>query len=84
VIRGLLCGRPGVTGLLVSYEIGCLKPQRAFFERVLAAIGRTPVECLFVDDKPDYVAGGAAAGIDSVLFRDNPGLFDVLRERGLL
>lgn len=84
VIRELLDGRPGISGVLVSYEIGFLKPERAFFERALAGIGRTPQECLFVDDKPDYVAGGTAAGIDSVLFRDNAQLFDLLRSRGLL
>ncbi|WP_144127496.1 HAD family hydrolase [Catellatospora sichuanensis] len=84
VIRELLGGRPGISGVLVSYEIGFLKPQRAFFERALAEIGRTPDECLFVDDKPVYVAGGTAAGIDSVLFCDNNRLFELLRDRGLL
>jgi putative hydrolase of the HAD superfamily len=84
VIRELLGGRPGISGVLVSYEIGFLKPEPAFFARVLEEIGRTPQECLFVDDKPVYVEGGTAAGIDSVLFRDNVLLFEVLRERGLL
>ncbi|WP_155375608.1 HAD family hydrolase [Catellatospora vulcania] len=83
VIRELLGDRPGISGVLVSYELGFLKPQPEFFARALAQIGRTPGECLFVDDKPGYVAGGTAAGIDSVLFRDNAQLFDLLRERGL-
>ncbi|WP_166387884.1 HAD family hydrolase [Catellatospora methionotrophica] len=84
VIRELLGGRPGISGVLISYEIGFLKPERAFFARALIEIGRTPQECLFVDDKPVYVAGGVAAGIDSVLFHDNARLFALLRERGLL
>jgi HAD superfamily hydrolase (TIGR01509 family) len=83
-IRQLYAGRPGVTGILLSHELGFSKPDRAFFDAALAHVGRRPDECLFVDDKPLYVAGAAEAGIPGLLYRGNTQLVTDLGAAGLL
>jgi putative hydrolase of the HAD superfamily len=83
-VRELYAGRPAVTGVLISYELGCRKPHREFFDAALARIGRTPGECLFVDDKRAFVDGAAEAGIAGVVYRDNDQLTAELTARKLL
>jgi HAD superfamily hydrolase (TIGR01509 family) len=70
-IREIYQGRPGVTGILISHELGCAKPDRTFYEAVLAHVGRRPHECLFVDDQLSYIAGASAIGLNTLLYRDN-------------
>ncbi|XVV10246.1 HAD-IA family hydrolase [Actinoplanes sp. CA-131856] len=80
-VRELYAGRPGVTGFLISHELGQRKPHRAYFEVALARIGRVPSDCLFVDDKQQYVDGAARAGIAGILYRDNAQLLADLTAR---
>ncbi|WP_179855370.1 HAD-IA family hydrolase [Paractinoplanes atraurantiacus] len=70
-VRELYSGRPGITGFLISHELRHRKPGRAFFDAALARIGRTPSECMFVDDKQQYLDGAARAGLATILYRDN-------------
>lgn len=46
-----------------SYEMGVMKPDPAFFSRVLAAEQILPSETLFVDDGPRNVAAASQLGI---------------------
>jgi putative hydrolase of the HAD superfamily len=55
---------PHFTRILVSSELGEMKPDPAIFERVVA--GR-PVRVLFVDDKQENLDAGAAFGIEAQL-----------------
>ena len=61
---------PFISNLFISEEIGAAKPQPAFFEHVLSSLGRPePGECLVVGDSlSSDVAGGRAAGMDTVWF----------------
>ena len=43
-----------------------MKPEPAFFERVLADLGLEAAEVGFVDDSPANVEGARAAGIRAV------------------
>ncbi|GAA0498168.1 haloacid dehalogenase [Paractinoplanes deccanensis] len=83
-VKQLYAGRPGVTGVLISHELGHRKPHRTFFDAVLARVARRPQECLFVDDKPAYVAGAADVGITGLLYRDNARFVAALKSYGLL
>ncbi|MEV4417680.1 HAD-IA family hydrolase [Catellatospora sp. NPDC049609] len=84
MIRRRFADRPEIAGLLVSHEFGHMKPDPLFFAKALARIGRTAAECVFVDDKPAYVAGGRAAGIDTIWYTGNARLTAELADRGLL
>jgi HAD superfamily hydrolase (TIGR01509 family) len=46
----------------LSYELGVLKPDRAAFERVAAALAVAPNQILFLDDNDLNVDGARAAG----------------------
>jgi 2-haloacid dehalogenase len=54
----------------ISEEIGAAKPQAAYFDNVLAALGNPdPRECVVVGDSlSSDIAGGIAAGMDTVWF----------------
>jgi len=46
-----------------SFEVGLAKPDRAYFEHILDALGIAPNEAVFVDDKLENVEGARAVGI---------------------
>jgi FMN phosphatase YigB (HAD superfamily) len=52
----------------LSFEMGCVKPDAAIFDRVLKGSGADPRRCLFLDDTPGHVAGAKAAGLHSLVF----------------
>ena len=70
--------------ILVSADVGLVKPDAAIFRLLLERIGRTPAECLYIDDNPNNVAGAAALGFDAIAFADAAQLREALLRRGLL
>lgn len=52
--------------IFTSYELGVVKPDPSFFERVLEATGSQPHETVFVDDGPHNVAAAEALGIHTL------------------
>ena len=50
----------------LSYEMGLLKPDPAFFHDVLAGLGTAPEECVFVDDRLENVEAARSVGITSL------------------
>lgn len=61
---------PYINKLFISEEIGANKPDTAFFDHVLQELGNpNPNSCLVVGDSlTSDIAGGNAAGIDTVWF----------------
>jgi len=57
---------------VLSYHIGCRKPDRRFFEACIAASRCAASECVYIDDRADFVAAGRALGMDGILYA--PGL----------
>ncbi len=51
-----------------SCELRVTKPDAAIYERCLAALGVSPSEAIFLDDRPDNVKAAAALGIHAVIF----------------
>jgi putative hydrolase of the HAD superfamily len=51
--------------LYLSYQMKVMKPDEAFFRRVLMAEQVTPSACLFVDDGPRNVAAASQVGINT-------------------
>jgi 2-haloacid dehalogenase len=70
--------------ILVSADVGLIKPDPAIFQLLLKHIGRRPAECIYIDDNPNNVAAAAALGFDAIAFRGAAHLRDALEERGLL
>ena len=70
--------------ILVSAEVGLIKPDPAIFQLLLERIGRTPAECVYIDDSAKNVAAAATLGFDAIAFEDAAQLRDVLVRRDLL
>jgi len=57
---------PHFDAVYYSCELGTVKPEPAFFGRMLADLGLRPTEVGFVDDSPANVEGARAAGLRAV------------------
>jgi putative hydrolase of the HAD superfamily len=68
---------------VLSYEIGELKPELAFFAACQKAAGVAAHECVFIDDAPANVDGAHRAGLHAFLYRDTLGLIKELRDLGV-
>jgi len=55
--------------LVLSYEVGAVKPEARFFEAALKAAETPPEQCLYFDDIEENVRAAARLGIPSVQFR---------------
>lgn len=58
------------TGLVFSADVGSCKPAHAAYVAAADALGVAPADVLFVDDRPENVAGAEAAGMRALLHRD--------------
>jgi len=52
----------------VSCYLGALKPERAFFEKALSKFGIQAERSLFIDDRPENIAGARAYGLHAVQY----------------
>ncbi len=69
--------------LVMSHEVGAVKPERRFFERCVGEAGRPPEECLYVDDVEAYLEGARALGIRTIRYAPEVNLAARLIEAGL-
>jgi glucose-1-phosphatase len=67
--------------LVLSHEVGAMKPSPAIYEKAVEAAGCLPEECFFTDDIPEYVAGARRFGIDAVQFESAAQIEAELRKR---
>lgn len=54
--------------IVVSAEVGCIKPQREIFELAASRLGVAFNEMIFIDDYPQYVDAAQSYGISSILY----------------
>lgn len=69
--------------LVLSYEVGAIKPEAGAYEAALRAIQCRPEECFYTDDIPLYVARGREFGLQAEVFTDVPALKRHLAVRGV-
>ncbi len=60
--------------LVISWELGTLKPEPAIYRTALAQLRVAPEEALFVDDRPENVAGAEGVGMRAMLFQGDASL----------
>ncbi|TYL52458.1 HAD family hydrolase [Agromyces mariniharenae] len=65
--------------VFVSGELGLVKPNADIYEHVIAELGITPAELLFVDNRSENVEGARAVGGDGFVFTDAAALEAWLR-----
>ncbi len=54
-------------GYIYSYEVGAMKPDAKIYESLEKLAGRRGAEIIYLDDRPENVAGGAARGWRAIL-----------------
>jgi putative hydrolase of the HAD superfamily len=69
--------------LVLSHEVGAMKPDAPIFRAALNAIGCPPGECFYTDDIPAYVTAGGEHGLDAELFTTPDAFVEQLRQRGI-
>jgi HAD superfamily hydrolase (TIGR01509 family) len=52
--------------VILSCEVGAVKPSPEIYLRALSDLGVAPADALMVDDQPSYCAGAQAAGVKAV------------------
>ena len=70
--------------LVLSHEVGAMKPSPLIYERAVAAAGCRPQECFFTDDIAEYVEGARRFGIDAVQFESVAQIEGELHKRNVL
>jgi putative hydrolase of the HAD superfamily len=69
---------------LSSCYVGLRKPDAAMYRRALDIFGCPPSRILFIDDREENVAGGAAAGMKAIQFTGEFALSKELERLGVL
>ena len=69
--------------LILSYEVGAMKPSPAIFDAAVLAAGCRPDECFFTDDIPEYVEAARRLGIHAEVFEGFAQLQTRLLEHGV-
>ncbi len=57
-------------GILTSYELGCRKPEKSIYEKLISLTHSSANSILFVDDRKENIEGARACGIHAELCED--------------
>jgi HAD superfamily hydrolase (TIGR01509 family) len=69
--------------LILSHEVGCLKPDARFYQACVAAAGVAAGACVFIDDMRENVEGARCAGLLAHHYVNTPGLIAELGRLGI-
>ena len=69
--------------MVLSYEVGSMKPQPAIYRAAIECSGCLPSECFYTDDIAAYVEAGREMGLDATLFLGLEKFEKDLAERGI-
>lgn len=69
------------TDVVVSGEVGVIKPDRRIYELALDRFGVRPDRCLFIDDSVPNVAAAEEIGMGGFLFKDSVSLREMLEQQ---
>ena len=69
--------------MVLSHEVGCMKPDARFYAACAAAAGVSAGSCVFIDDLDLNVEGARRAGLQALQYVDNPGLKSGLSRLGI-
>jgi HAD superfamily hydrolase (TIGR01509 family) len=69
--------------VIISGEVGYVKPDPEIFKLALEKLSVSPNEAIFIDDLLVYVQGAVSVGIKSIQFSNAPQLASDLRKIGL-
>jgi putative hydrolase of the HAD superfamily len=68
----------------LSFEIGEMKPDPAFYRRAASLAGASPSRIFFADDRPENVTAAQKEGWDAILYESASQVAEALRLRGMI
>jgi 2-haloacid dehalogenase len=71
-------------GMVISGEVGLVKPEQAIFELLLERIGHPASECLFIDDHVSNISVASELGFQTIQFLSAQQLDAELQQMGIL
>jgi len=71
-------------GYIYSYEVGAMKPDAPIYEAMETMCGRSGADLIYIDDRPENIAAGAARGWRAILHESAEKTRGELGELGLL
>jgi HAD superfamily hydrolase (TIGR01509 family) len=69
--------------LVLSHEVGFMKPDKGFYEACLSTAGVPAASCVFVDDVIANVEGAGELGLIGLHYRETPALIAELGRLGV-
>lgn len=69
--------------VVLSFEVGLRKPDPQVYTLVLEQLGLEPTECIFIDDKEEYVDGAKSIGLHAIHYQNLSQLQTQLRQLGV-
>jgi putative hydrolase of the HAD superfamily len=69
--------------LVLSYEVGAMKPDPAIFRAALDRAQSPPEACFYTDDIAAYIDAGRSLGIDAVQFESRAQIEQAMSARGI-
>lgn len=60
----------GDENIVVSGQVGMMKPYEGIYEHTLQRFGASPGQCIFIDDTKENVEAARSLGITSILHKD--------------
>jgi 2-haloacid dehalogenase len=70
--------------MVISGEVGLIKPDPRIFHLLLHKVARPAEECLLIDDSPTNIGAAASLGFQTIQFHNPEQLAAELSARGLL
>ena len=69
--------------LVLSYEVGHIKPARDFYLACTRAAQAAPADCIFIDDLAENITGAREAGLTGIVYQTTAGLIVELARLGI-
>ncbi len=69
--------------LILSYEVGSIKPDLKIYREVISRSGFEPANCVFIDDLEDNVEAARSIGMQGIVFTDHDELVKQLERIGV-
>lgn len=68
---------------VVSFRLGARKPAPRFFEACIEVAGVAAEQCVYVDDRPDFVQVAVSMGMSGIAYRPDVDMVQALRLHGV-
>ena len=66
--------------IVLSYQVGQVKPAPIMYETIAAKLGMLPEECVFIDDQPRFCEGARSVGMTAIDYENPTQTINAIKE----